>query len=82
MQHRASCTFQSTPPVKAATAAQYLDTRTLLISIHAAREGGDGLSICGRKDTQPFQSTPPVKAATLPVTRLINVDTDFNPRRP
>ena len=33
--------FQSTPPVKAATAAQYLDTRTLLISIHAAREGGD-----------------------------------------
>ena len=27
--------------MKAATAAQYLDTRTLLISIHAAREGGD-----------------------------------------
>ena len=57
--------FQSTPPVKAATAV-YVDLPEVFhISIHAAREGGD-------RNTQPtfvacllFQSTPPVKAATF-----------------
>ena len=34
--------FQSTPPVKAATDAAELDGMTEDISIHAAREGGDG----------------------------------------
>ena len=33
--------FQSTPPVKAATAAQKSAGRKNNISIHAAREGGD-----------------------------------------
>ena len=34
-------TFQSTPPVKAATEALQFNCVGLLISIHAAREGGD-----------------------------------------
>ena len=33
--------FQSTPPVKAATFDKLFHRRILLISIHAAREGGD-----------------------------------------
>ena len=33
--------FQSTPPVKAATNPTYLFNAIVLISIHAAREGGD-----------------------------------------
>ena len=34
------------------------------ISIHAAREGGDGGCMVRNKNTRGFQSTPPVKAAT------------------
>ena len=34
--------FQSTPPVKAATRKAEGNTVPSLISIHAAREGGDG----------------------------------------
>ena len=33
--------FQSTPPVKAATFLQIYDRLITMISIHAAREGGD-----------------------------------------
>ena len=33
--------FQSTPPVKAATAISSMDSVAFGISIHAAREGGD-----------------------------------------
>ena len=34
--------FQSTPPVKAATATRFWIDAKPTISIHAAREGGDG----------------------------------------
>ncbi len=34
--------FQSTPPVKAATVVGLINGRLSSISIHAAREGGDG----------------------------------------
>ena len=34
--------FQSTPPVKAATTQSFFAKLDLAISIHAAREGGDG----------------------------------------
>ena len=34
------------------------------ISIHAAREGGDGLTAAVSLKAGEFQSTPPVKAAT------------------
>ena len=56
--------FQSTPPVKAATAHPRKGDALCAISIHAAREGGDGMWFgMGIKDKR-FQSTPPVKAAT------------------
>ena len=35
--------FQSTPPVKAATRAKQRARLGEIISIHAAREGGDGM---------------------------------------
>ena len=40
---KAAGTFQSTPPVKAATGMLYLRYILNCISIHAAREGGDGI---------------------------------------
>ena len=40
--------FQSTPPVKAATMRSSYHFRIYAISIHAAREGGDGyILLCG-----------------------------------
>ena len=58
--------FQSTPPVKAATALRAAKLLTLQISIHAAREGGDvAPPRAGLQNRPIFQSTPPVKAATL-----------------
>ena len=56
--------FQSTPPVKAATAEGMKKASQQRISIHAAREGGDGRGACGVGAEGIFQSTPPVKAAT------------------
>ena len=57
--------FQSTPPVKAATFNDCMADHACFISIHAAREGGDGLHMVNCNNTLRFQSTPPVKAATL-----------------
>ena len=37
--------FQSTPPVKAATVSLGTGTLSLYISIHAAREGGDAKNL-------------------------------------
>ena len=42
--------FQSTPPVKAATCSFDLLKVYFIISIHAAREGGDGHGIDARID--------------------------------
>ena len=56
--------FQSTPPVKAATAAIGTQMSAVDISIHAAREGGDGVTTAAELSPLLFQSTPPVKAAT------------------
>ena len=50
--------------MKAATAEQAAPYDILQISIHAAREGGDGSLTPCRLESKPFQSTPPVKAAT------------------
>ena len=57
--------FQSTPPVKAATLFVERPVCCCVISIHAAREGGDLGSTRLRTSLCRFQSTPPVKAATL-----------------
>ena len=58
--------FQSTPPVKAATRACLAVAQGRIISIHAAREGGDVSASSTRRPPKIFQSTPPVKAATSP----------------
>ena len=60
----ADCSFQSTPPVKAATLPLRFHSALASISIHAAREGGDLLVSTVADVEDPFQSTPPVKAAT------------------
>ena len=63
--------FQSTPPVKAATLHHRQHLCGGLISIHAAREGGDAILGMSAKAKYIFQSTPPVKAATfLPIKAL------------
>ena len=59
-----SSEFQSTPPVKAATEQRTQGKALCEISIHAAREGGDGKLFAKFQKILPFQSTPPVKAAT------------------
>ena len=56
--------FQSTPPVKAATYTVTTGRNLTLISIHAAREGGDHPVASLTSPFITFQSTPPVKAAT------------------
>ena len=56
--------FQSTPPVKAATDLFMRIWWAGIISIHAAREGGDHLPAMDDYTLARFQSTPPVKAAT------------------
>ena len=43
-----------------------------MISIHAAREGGDGHGGIPASDYYRFQSTPPVKAATEDLGGLVN----------
>ena len=59
-----TCAFQSTPPVKAATAQHEVFAELVAISIHAAREGGDSEAFALTYFQIGFQSTPPVKAAT------------------
>ena len=39
-------------------------TRNFLISIHAPREGGDGVPVSAVKHGLIFQSTPPARGAT------------------
>ena len=50
--------------MKAATKCPFNVTYICMISIHAAREGGDGMAAHGTLSESTFQSTPPVKAAT------------------
>ena len=50
--------------MKAATGAAAGARNRVIISIHAAREGGDAAGIIIKYDFTQFQSTPPVKAAT------------------
>ena len=55
--------FQSTPPARAATITAGLDNETRMVSIHAAREGGDDRRRWSTERAK-FQSTPPARAAT------------------
>ena len=51
--------------MKAATVHSADKAMYVKISIHAAREGGDGFGFCPCRRAERFQSTPPVKAATV-----------------
>ena len=51
--------FQSTPPVKAATVIAAAFASVLVISIHAAREGGDGIINVLPKSTKDFNPRRP-----------------------
>ena len=57
--------FQSTPPARAATHHPAHHAAPLLVSIHAAREGGDMSNPITRHPSAKFQSTPPARAATF-----------------
>ena len=56
--------FQSTHPVRGATATDLLMSRRIGISIHAPREGCDAITRTKRHSTIQFQSTHPVRGAT------------------
>ena len=51
--------FQSTPPVKAATKTAFPMRFPNIISIHAAREGGDALTPALRARTRYFNPRRP-----------------------
>ena len=74
--------FQSTPPVKAATEGKEAVRKMPIISIHAAREGGDMPARYAPVSSSGFQSTPPVKAATiLAVLNETSVDISIHAAR-
>ena len=58
-------TFQSTPPARGATSKFTEDENANKISIHAPREGGDGIPVQCPLPFSGFQSTPPARGATL-----------------
>ena len=76
-----SAEFQSTPPVKAATAAGYAVTGFNRISIHAAREGGD---LTGRDDVKAecISIHAAREGGDRKATRIKRNTSNFNPRRP
>ena len=65
----AGAAFQSTPPVKAATHHGFAPTQHGSISIHAAREGGDG-------------ALPEIIAAIVISIHAAREGGDINPRMP
>ena len=73
--------FQSTPPVKAATLSSFKRTSFAIISIHAAREGGDACT------SQPVAivdiSIHAAREGGDPLQCLLALKhVYFNPRRP
>ena len=58
--------------MKAATVTNFTPGTGVYISIHAAREGGDGIKSAASWLWE-FQSTPPVKAATVSVAVSVPV---------
>ncbi len=65
--------FQSTPPVRRATAGTDPNAKKQIISIHAPREEGDLPAWLSSVPSMRFQSTPPVRRATI--HRLVAKDT-------
>ena len=61
--------FQSTPPARAATREDIRHAVVPVVSIHAARAGGDRDRAAHRLADVAFQSTPPARAATTVPSR-------------
>jgi len=66
--------FQSTLPVKGATAYRKSILNYGTVSIHAPSEGSDSQALTCRRDSTAFQSTLPVKGATLTPERAAELD--------
>ena len=74
--------FQSTHPVRGATYNAMQTADKVDISIHAPREGCDGLAAYAAQGDYQFQSTHPVRGATPESTMIAEVGMYFNPRTP
>ena len=78
----AGTTFLSTLPARGATMRQnpqYIDTS---ISIHAPREGSDGVQVLPISDDELFLSTLPARGATQEHISTSCSSRDFYPRSP
>ena len=67
--------FQSTRPVRGATATPARNSQSISISIHAPRAGRDGGKPVSRFGVPAFQSTRPVRGATWRSTAMLDVAT-------
>ena len=74
--------FQSTLPVRGATAGIMLYYKAQDISIHAPREGSDIRMSRRSAWLSAFQSTLPVRGATASKSTLLGSSFNFNPRSP
>ena len=74
--------FQSTLPVRGATAGCVEIASIKKISIHAPRAGSDDASGSTTKTRNAFQSTLPVRGATRQYGVTQGSRTNFNPRSP
>ncbi len=74
--------FQSTRPVRGATAGDLFEIIPRGISIHAPRAGRDCIHCWTSSGRGRFQSTRPVRGATAQVTASSSAPTNFNPRAP
>ena len=81
MKSRPSREFQSTPPVKAATFTFRCRSPLVVISIHAAREGGDVLDVIFKVVNDISIHAAREGGDKNPV-RFRAQHKDFNPRRP
>ena len=73
--------FQSTPPARGATAAIGGSRQHIKISIHAPREGGDGIKYFKRKEER-ISIHAPREGGDWPVWPWGRSAGDFNPRPP
>ena len=74
--------FQSTHPMRGATASVAWHGVAGEISIHAPREGCDCTILMTAPPTPPFQSTHPVRGATWISNDYCRCQSNFNPRTP
>ena len=74
--------FQSTPPVKAATNWCGIKDDEALISIHAAREGGDASPVCVYVGLLEISIHAAREGGDSLLTQVRSRDGYFNPRRP